>query len=170
MNFRHYLDFINHFVKLYNEKRSELEEQQLHLNVGLGKIAETVEQVEQMQKSLAIKNQELQVYFITSYFPHSYLLILTSKMFLGQAFLYTVHTFYFRMSQLHVSVALVLPFHTISVTILIISAINQDPLQYFAPIYATNGFFYSDIEVFSRFHFSDSSSSPGNEFSQPSNL
>ncbi|KAG0726862.1 Dynein heavy chain, cytoplasmic [Chionoecetes opilio] len=57
---RHYLDFINHFVKLYNEKRSELEEQQLHLNVGLGKIAETVEQVEQMQKSLAIKNQELQ--------------------------------------------------------------------------------------------------------------
>ncbi|XP_063589419.1 dynein heavy chain, cytoplasmic-like isoform X2 [Penaeus indicus] len=57
---RHYLDFINHFVKLYNEKRSELEEQQLHLNVGLGKIAETVEQVEHMQKSLAIKNQELQ--------------------------------------------------------------------------------------------------------------
>ncbi|KAB7503494.1 Dynein heavy chain, cytoplasmic, partial [Armadillidium nasatum] len=56
----HYLDFINHFVKLYNEKRSELEEQQLHLNVGLGKIAETVEQVEQMQKSLTIKNQELQ--------------------------------------------------------------------------------------------------------------
>ena len=48
-------------MKLYNEKRSELEEQQLHLNVGLGKIAETVEQVEQMQKSLAIKNQELQV-------------------------------------------------------------------------------------------------------------
>ncbi|KAB7502822.1 Dynein heavy chain, cytoplasmic [Armadillidium nasatum] len=58
---RHYLDFINHFVKLYNEKRSELEEQQLHLNVGLGKIAETVEQVEQMQKSLTIKNQELQL-------------------------------------------------------------------------------------------------------------
>lgn len=57
---RHYLDFINHFVKLYNEKRSELEEQQLHLNVGLGKIKDTVDQVEQMQKSLAIKNQELQ--------------------------------------------------------------------------------------------------------------
>ncbi|XP_071563492.1 dynein heavy chain, cytoplasmic-like [Temnothorax nylanderi] len=28
---RHYLDFINHFVKLYQEKRSDLEEQQLHL-------------------------------------------------------------------------------------------------------------------------------------------
>ena len=57
---RHYLDFIQHFVKLYQEKRSELEEQQLHLNVGLAKIAETVEQVEHMQKSLAIKNLELQ--------------------------------------------------------------------------------------------------------------
>lgn len=42
---RHYLDFIHHFVKLHNEKRSDLEEQQLHLNVGLNKIAETVEQV-----------------------------------------------------------------------------------------------------------------------------
>lgn len=56
---RHYLDFINHFVKLYNEKRSDLEEQQLHLNVGLNKIAETVEQVEEMQKSLAVKSIEL---------------------------------------------------------------------------------------------------------------
>lgn len=56
---RHYLDFINHFVKLYREKRSDLEEQQLHLNVGLSKIAETVEQVEEMQKSLAVKSQEL---------------------------------------------------------------------------------------------------------------
>lgn len=37
-----------------------MEEQQLHLNVGLNKIAETVEQVEEMQKSLAVKSQELQ--------------------------------------------------------------------------------------------------------------
>lgn len=44
-------------VKLYSEKRADLEEQQLHLNVGLGKIAETVEQVEEMQKSLAVKSQ-----------------------------------------------------------------------------------------------------------------
>lgn len=57
---RHYLDFIHHFVKLYSEKRSDLEEQQLHLNVGLNKIAETLEQVEEMQKSLAVKSQELQ--------------------------------------------------------------------------------------------------------------
>ena len=58
---RHFLDFINHFVKLYAEKRSGLEEEQLHLNVGLNKIAETVGQVEEMQKSLAVKSAELQV-------------------------------------------------------------------------------------------------------------
>ena len=57
---RHFLDFIQHFVKLCQEKRSGLEEEQLHLNVGLGKIAETVEQVEEMQKSLAVKSAELQ--------------------------------------------------------------------------------------------------------------
>ncbi|XP_034246586.1 dynein heavy chain, cytoplasmic-like isoform X2 [Thrips palmi] len=56
---RHYLDFIHHFVKLYAEKRSFLEEQQLHLNVGLNKIAETVLQVEEMQKSSEVKSQEL---------------------------------------------------------------------------------------------------------------
>ncbi|XP_030854690.1 cytoplasmic dynein 1 heavy chain 1 [Strongylocentrotus purpuratus] len=56
---RHYLDFIHHYVKLYTEKRSDLEEQQLHLNVGLQKIKETVEQVEELQKSLALKSQEL---------------------------------------------------------------------------------------------------------------
>ncbi len=57
---RHFLDFIQHFVSLYNEKRSALEEEQLHLNVGLNKIDETVEQVEEMQKSLAVKSAELQ--------------------------------------------------------------------------------------------------------------
>ncbi|KAK7504322.1 hypothetical protein BaRGS_00004626, partial [Batillaria attramentaria] len=57
---RHYLDFINHYVKLYNEKRSDLEEQQLHLNVGLQKIRETVQQVEELQKSLSIKRIELE--------------------------------------------------------------------------------------------------------------
>ena len=57
---RHYLDFINHYVKLYYEKCSELEEEQLHLNVGLTKIRETVEQVEELQKSLASKSNELE--------------------------------------------------------------------------------------------------------------
>ena len=57
---RHYLDFINHYVKLFHEKCSELEDEQLHLNVGLNKIRETVEQVEELQKSLALKSNELE--------------------------------------------------------------------------------------------------------------
>ena len=56
---RHFLDFIKHFAKLYNEKRSELEDQQVHLNIGLSKIKETVEEVEDLQKSLAVKGNEL---------------------------------------------------------------------------------------------------------------
>lgn len=43
-----------------NEKRSDLEEQQLHLNVGLQKIRETVDQVEELQASLSIKKNELE--------------------------------------------------------------------------------------------------------------
>jgi len=58
---RHFLDFIQHFVRLYNEKRSGLEEEQLHINVGLNKIAETVAEVEERPKSLADKTSELQV-------------------------------------------------------------------------------------------------------------
>lgn len=53
-----YLSFLQ--VKLFNEKRSDLEEQQLHLNVGLQKIRETVDQVEELQKSLSLKSQELE--------------------------------------------------------------------------------------------------------------
>jgi len=49
-----------HQVKLFNEKKADLEEQQLHLNVGLQKIRETVEQVEELQKSLSIKRNELE--------------------------------------------------------------------------------------------------------------
>ena len=48
------------WVKLYNEKRQDLEEQQLHLSVGLQKIRETVEQVEELQASLSIKKNELE--------------------------------------------------------------------------------------------------------------
>ena len=57
---RHYLDFIHHYVKLFHEKCSELEDEQLHLNVGLNKIRETVDQVEELQKSLALKSNELE--------------------------------------------------------------------------------------------------------------
>ncbi|RDB29164.1 Cytoplasmic dynein 1 heavy chain 1 [Hypsizygus marmoreus] len=57
---RHYLDFINHYVRLYTEKRDELEEQQRHLHVGLDKLKDTVTQVEQLRKSLAIKRSQLE--------------------------------------------------------------------------------------------------------------
>ncbi|TFK40902.1 dynein heavy chain protein 1 [Crucibulum laeve] len=57
---RHYLDFINHYVRLYTEKRDELEEQQRHLHVGLDKLKDTVTQVEELRKSLAIKRSQLE--------------------------------------------------------------------------------------------------------------
>eukprot|EP00953_Heterococcus_sp_UTEX-ZZ885_P002100 1642-Heterococcus_DN1.PRE.1 len=38
---RDYLDLIASFVKVTSEKRGQLEEQQLHINVGLAKLAET---------------------------------------------------------------------------------------------------------------------------------
>ncbi|KAG1825562.1 dynein heavy chain protein 1 [Suillus subaureus] len=57
---RHYLDFINQYVRLFNEKRDELEEQQRHLHVGLDKLKDTVTQVEELRKSLAIKRSQLQ--------------------------------------------------------------------------------------------------------------
>ncbi|KAG9099539.1 hypothetical protein FS749_001026 [Ceratobasidium sp. UAMH 11750] len=57
---RHYLDFLHHYVRLYNEKRDELEEQQRHLHVGLDKLRDTVTQVEDLRKSLAIKSAQLE--------------------------------------------------------------------------------------------------------------
>ena len=47
-------------AKLYGEKRSDLEEQQLHLNIGLQKIQDTVQQVGELQKSLSVKRIELE--------------------------------------------------------------------------------------------------------------
>ncbi|WVN87983.1 uncharacterized protein L203_103180 [Cryptococcus depauperatus CBS 7841] len=57
---RHFLDFINHYVRLFNEKKEELEEQQRHLNVGLDKLRETVTQVEDLRSSLATKSSQLE--------------------------------------------------------------------------------------------------------------
>lgn len=47
-------------MRLYTEKRDELEEQQRHLHVGLDKLKDTVTQVEDLRKSLAIKRSQLQ--------------------------------------------------------------------------------------------------------------
>ena len=57
---RHYLDFIRHFSNLVGEKREELQEQQLHLTMGLAKLRDTQEQVETLQQSLRAKNTELE--------------------------------------------------------------------------------------------------------------
>lgn len=57
---RDYLDFIRHFVVLQREKKSELEEQQLHINSGLSKLRETEEQVIEMKASLTVYKKELQ--------------------------------------------------------------------------------------------------------------
>ncbi|ORY65054.1 dynein heavy chain, N-terminal region 1-domain-containing protein [Pseudomassariella vexata] len=56
---RHFLDFVAQYVKLYNEKREDLEEQQRHLNVGLDKLRDTVEKVSDLRVSLAQKKTQL---------------------------------------------------------------------------------------------------------------
>jgi dynein heavy chain 1, cytosolic len=56
----HQTGSINHYARLYAEKRDELEEQQRHLHVGLDKLKDTVTQVEELRKSLAIKRSQLE--------------------------------------------------------------------------------------------------------------
>lgn len=57
---RHFLDFVAQYVRLYHEKREDLEEQQRHLNVGLEKLRETVDKVSDLRKSLAQKKTQLE--------------------------------------------------------------------------------------------------------------
>lgn len=57
---RHFLDFVAQYVKLYNEKREDLEEQQRHLNVGLEKLRDTVDKVRDLRVSLASKQKQLE--------------------------------------------------------------------------------------------------------------
>jgi dynein heavy chain 1 len=57
---RHFLDFVAQYVRLYNEKREDLEEQQRHLNVGLEKLRDTVDKVRDLRASLAEKKGQLE--------------------------------------------------------------------------------------------------------------
>jgi dynein heavy chain 1 len=57
---RHFLDFVAQYVKLYTEKREDLEEQQRHLNVGLEKLRDTVDKVRDLRVSLAEKKGQLE--------------------------------------------------------------------------------------------------------------
>jgi len=57
---RHFLDFVAQCVRLLNEKREDLEEQQRHLNVGLEKLRDTVDKVRDLRASLAQKKKQLE--------------------------------------------------------------------------------------------------------------
>lgn len=57
---RHYLDFVSQFIRLCNEKREQLQNQQRHLNTGLEKLTETVNKVRDLRKNLAGKKIELE--------------------------------------------------------------------------------------------------------------
>ncbi|KAM7195585.1 Dynein heavy chain, N-terminal region 1 domain containing protein [Rhypophila sp. PSN 637] len=57
---RHFLDFLNQYVKLYTEKRDDLEDQQRHLNIGLEKLRDTVDKVSELRISLAEKKKQLE--------------------------------------------------------------------------------------------------------------
>ena len=57
---RHYIDFVSHYVRLFNEKRESLEEEQRHLNVGLEKLRDTVDKVRDLRASLAEKKEQLE--------------------------------------------------------------------------------------------------------------
>lgn len=56
---RHFLDFVAQCVRLFDEKREDLEEQQRHLNVGLEKLRATVDKVRDLRASLAQKKNQL---------------------------------------------------------------------------------------------------------------
>ena len=51
---RDYIDFIKHVVEIHKEKRNQLEEQQLHLNIGLDKLKDTAVQVSELQQGKTI--------------------------------------------------------------------------------------------------------------------
>lgn len=57
---RHFIEFVNQYVRLVTEKRDALEEQQRHVNVGLEKLRETVQQVDELRKGLAVKRIQLE--------------------------------------------------------------------------------------------------------------
>lgn len=58
---RDFLDFIKHYVDLFEKKKAELEEQQIHLNGGLSTLAETNNGVRKMEESLNKYREELQI-------------------------------------------------------------------------------------------------------------
>ena len=60
MMLRDYLDMINQFLSIENEKRSSLEEQQTHIRAGLQKLEETQEQVVLLRGEMVLKDNVLE--------------------------------------------------------------------------------------------------------------
>ena len=56
---RDFIDFIQHYVSLFREKKTELQEKQLHFNVGLDKLQKTEVQVDELRHELHLKEREL---------------------------------------------------------------------------------------------------------------
>ncbi|KAJ2094725.1 dynein heavy chain, partial [Coemansia sp. S100] len=56
---RHFLDQLQHFVRLHGERRDALEDEQRHVNVGLERLQSTVAQVEELRVALAATGAEL---------------------------------------------------------------------------------------------------------------
>ncbi|KAF5093945.1 hypothetical protein D0Z00_003775 [Geotrichum galactomycetum] len=55
-----FLDYLRHFVDIFNEKSEELEDQQRHFNVGLDKLRDTVLKVRDLKTNLAEKKSQLE--------------------------------------------------------------------------------------------------------------
>ncbi|KAG5519734.1 hypothetical protein PMAC_000007 [Pneumocystis sp. 'macacae'] len=58
---RHFIDFVQYFVQLYLEKREKLEDQQRHLNSGIEKLQNTLNEVLKLKQELAEKQQQLEI-------------------------------------------------------------------------------------------------------------
>lgn len=56
-----FLDYLRHFITIFNEKSEELQDQQRHFNVGLDKLRDTVFKVRDLKANLAEKKQQLEV-------------------------------------------------------------------------------------------------------------
>lgn len=55
-----FIDFLKHYIQMFSNKRQELEKDRIHLDNGLLKIQETIDNVEQMSKNLIEKRAELE--------------------------------------------------------------------------------------------------------------
>jgi len=57
---RDFLDFIGHFKDLSTEKRTELEEQQSHLEIGIMKLKNTEQSVQELKEKLKVFDRDLE--------------------------------------------------------------------------------------------------------------